>query len=942
MKVNFAKFDGSLPYASELYGVYQPLLGWKSARLSRRFGTAGGDLNRSLAAALTEKMRPSYSVPPAPALPGEGAEAGAGPGGAGGAVAEGEAGGVSVSARWVDPADAPGADPRAAADPVITIEPGSPVPAVTSALPGVLDGVVARELVARLQKEDLTEPAVWDRLVGPEGLAELLRTAATKISQGGVVVHAGGAGPSGAPDLSGKAALAARESQIAGTLRQLQQTGRYDVLHAMFAAGAHQVDVPAVAALAALLGVGPAGSPGARENGGAAVALPEASLSPLGVVHLFRQYFFEFDSFLGPPVQHIWLSPGASVELIEISTRRTLTERTTESSLETTDRSEQESRTEDELSSSVREENQSSTKFGVSLDVTTDGKLGVFNTQATARTSYDAEDSRKTAKEQTHKQLRQQTIKLSSEIKRSFRSTFKTVVETTDTSSKRYLLQNTTAQLVNYELRRKMRQVGVQVQDIGTQMCWQTYVDRPGDQLGVARLVHIAQPPDTQVQPAQLVPAPEQYQETVEGTHKGPDDDYFDDQLNDLQLYPKYGYEYKGHTNVQWTSSNVAALDIRPAPGGNNVLKLRMRGHSGDDGEMFPYRFTVNYGPTAAYIAQIEKENAERLKEVDQEKERVAKEAFYKAAQERVKLASAIGPRRFEDLREEERVVVYRDLVRQLFRGTGLDSLGAQTQHVMAELVQSLFDVDKMLYFVAPEWWVPNRLAVRENLGFSSDTEREEFERSTVVGWGGTNTADDYYITADSAPARLGSSLGWLLQLDGDNLRNAFLNAPWVKAVVPIRQGREFDALEWLTNVGVEGTDGLDDLYAEAIPGERGRMLIALQRYQWKDPALAARYRELTVDRLTVHDAIRYLAVVISGEWEKSRVKVSERLPDGTPVNYLPADKVYERGFDPLDKGFEASGAVPFQVFDQWIEIMPTDQIVATEVRYDPKTGTQL
>ncbi|MGE7388408.1 hypothetical protein ACQKM2_23360 [Streptomyces sp. NPDC004126] len=900
MKVNFAKFQGSLPYASELYGVYQPLLGWRSARLAERFAATGPAMRRSLAAALTENMRPSYTVAPASA---------------------------------------------AAAAPALTIEPGAPVPSVASALPGTVDSVVARELLARIKRADLTDPAVWDRFVGPgpDGLAALLRIAEQRIAQGGVIVHAASDGPQAAGADSASLA-AAQESRVAGTLKNLQAAGRYDVLHAMFATGGHRVDVREVDALAGLLGGGPPGSPGARGPAAVGAGLPEASLSPLGVVHLFRQYFFEFDSFLGPPVQHIWLSPGASVELIEVSTRRTLTERTTEASEETTRRDEQESRSEDELSASVSEENQSSSKFGVSLEASTSGKLGVFNTQATARTSYDSSEARKTAKEQTHKQLRQQTIKLSTEIKRSFRSTFKTVVETTDTSSKRYLLQNTTDKLVNYELRRKMRQVGVQVQEIGTQLCWQTYIDRPGDELGVAELVHVAQPPQGQVQPAQLVPMPEQYQETVEGTYKGPDDDYFDDALADLLLYPKYGYEYKSHTNVQWLSSNVADLRISPFAAGSNRLRLRIAGHSGDDGEMFPYRFTVDYGPTAAYVEQVNKVNAERLKEVDQEKERLAKEAFFKAAQERVKLAAGIGPRRFEDLREEERIIVYRHLIRQLFKGKGLSGISSQTQHVMAELVQAFFDVDRMLYFVAPEWWVPNKLAVKEDLGFEgSGTTEKEFEKSTVVGWGGTgNTGEDYYITADSRPARLGSSLGWLLQLDGDNLRNAFLNAPWVKAVVPIRQGHEFEALDWLTNAGVEGTDGLDALYAESVPGERGRMLLVLKRYAWRDPELGARYRDLPADALTVHDAVRYLAVVVGGDWQKSRTKVSDRLPDGTPVNYLPTDKVYERGFDPLGEGFQADGTEPFQVFDQWIEVMPTDQIVATEVRYDPKTGMQL
>jgi len=39
-----------------------------------------------------------------------------------------------------------------------------------------------------------------------------------------------------------------------------------------------------------------------------------------------------------------------------------------------------------------------------------------------------------------------------------------------------------------------MRQVAVQVQDIGSYLCWQIYVDRPGESLGVAKLMHIAKP----------------------------------------------------------------------------------------------------------------------------------------------------------------------------------------------------------------------------------------------------------------------------------------------------------------------------------------------------------------------------------------------------------------------------------------------------------------
>jgi|SRR5438034_550675 len=93
----------------------------------------------------------------------------------------------------------------------------------------------------------------------------------------------------------------------------------------------------------------------------------------------------------------------------------------------------------------------------------------------------------------------------------------------------------------------------------------------------------------------------------------------------------------------------------------------------------------------------------------------------------------------------------------------------------------------------------------------SCTPEQREKSPSATVGWGGINDTDrdNYYITEDSQPAKLGSSLGWLMQLDGDNMRNAFLNAPWVKAVIPIRPGKEKAAINWLK--GVEGMNGITD-----------------------------------------------------------------------------------------------------------------------------------
>ena len=303
-----------------------------------------------------------------------------------------------------------------------------------------------------------------------------------------------------------------------------------------------------------------------------------------------------------------------------------------------------------------------------------------------------------------------------------------------------------------------------------------------------------------------------------------------------------------------------------------------------------------------------------------------------------------------------------------------------RTRHVVAELLNTIFDVDKMLYFVAPEWWRPRLHHSHQSLGglrkdptaeASSPAETGSGVAVTSIGnlgtlasvgniftevkaeatknivtkaflhvedtqiapmdtvtWGGTgeHREDNYYITEDSRPAKLGSSLGWLLQLDGDNLRNAFLNAPWVKAVIPIRPGKERAAMNWLQRLHVEGADGLDDQYV-APPAE-------LAQIPHSGPFV------------TIRDAINHLCDVVAKKHEDS-LKVDrypkDEINDDNRVSATPVEKVYEHGFYPLQGGFRAvPGEEPFEVFDQWVEVLPTDQMVPVEVAYDPKTGRQV
>ena len=71
-----------------------------------------------------------------------------------------------------------------------------------------------------------------------------------------------------------------------------------------------------------------------------------------------------------------------------------------------------------------------------------------------------------------------------------------------------------------------------------------------------------------------------------------------------------------------------------------------------------------------------------------------------------------------------------------------------------------------------------------------------------------------------------------------------------------------------------------------------------------------------------------------------TQVEISDpQLLDENTVTATPIDRVYEHGFFPLEKSFRADVGEDYEIFDQWLEILPTDQIVPVEVEYDPKTG---
>lgn len=943
------QYSGVLPYSSELFGVYQPLLGWKSKRTEDRFGKGlrqdRAQLIRSLAATISPVVTLKY----------------------------GDSGQVTID-----------------------IGAGQPVDGALRSF----DSLVLEKIGESLPSYAQYDPSIWSTRINPDLLDTILkkevvgrytRAFAQLRDLNSARFRADARGPNvsvgGAPGLETAAfeKYIHYESQVAGMLLLLVQERRHDVLKDIFYVSRNNTE--RAHALSKLLDGADASTAYLdleHLDPTDAAQLQSVALSPISVVHLFRQYFFEMDTFLGTPERHVWLSPGSSVELIEVHTRKTTVERTLETTLDVLTKSEKDTTTQDELSEAVKEDNSTDIKAGASVTAS------YASVQATA--SFDYASSQKLARETTHKRMREQTDKLSSEIRKNFKSTFKSVTEVREESSAKHVLANNTNALLNYELRRKMRQVGVQVQDIGTYLCWQTYVDDPGASLGLSKLVHLAKPAQLDAIPhPEELPTLQPFQEekmvtipfiSVDGTDadsegevyvngiESDDSEFLGSQERIRSVFPqefvcpKLDHEL---TNIEFDPQGKPVIVSRSSgivnapPKANFMLNLDSADFQGQNSVQV--KLILHWSPLASANQEIDVKN----KALQDKFNAAEKEAFEKAAietlKERVDEVSKLKARESSDLRDEERIVIYRKLIQEMLQNK-IAMPDDRTRHVVAELINSIFDVDKMLYFVSPEWWRPRLHRSGQQLKVTAEPVigpivstgalgvslqngvlaaashsvlnwTAPFSQWSTVGWGGVDdaTRDNYYITSESEPAKMGSSLGWLLQLDGDSMRNAFLNAPWVKAVIPIRPGREEAAIAWLK--GVEGMNGITDdvIYHASDPNEvdiNGQ------------PLEGQKLIDVLVD-LANKIKRKHQEGIQTGQFPKSDEVLDPALADpGNTVTATPVDRVYEHGFFPLKGSFRANVGKNYEIFDQWVEILPTDQIVPVEVTYDPKTGRQL
>ena len=881
--LDLTPYSGVLPYASELTGTFQPMIGWKGSRSSGRFEAAAARDQRKLLDRFAEQFQARVEM-----------------------------------AAFAEPGSIGLPDP-------FNIDIGT--------VPSRLRMQGGRMLLAAIAERLPTDPppgTAWKDFINKDLLSSLIEMIETRLE---AMLKRSGRNFEAIERIRG---VAESESRLAAALLNLVENEEHEILQSIFYFAdsqkqiARRLDDLRAGKDRIIPGIDPTDSD--QLSGGV--------ISPLGIIHLYRQYFFELDTFLGSPVHHIWLAPGATVELYEIHTRKEVSERLLSRLTETVRTSEQITMVRDELSDEMKEDSSNDLSLGASVTAS------YPKVEATA--TFDMSRTQERSREQLHKQTREQSSKIAASIRSNYQSTFRSTTEFTDTSSVKHIFSNPGNDLQNYELRRKMRQVAIQLQDIGTFLSWQSYVDDPGRELGVAQLVHVAKPASFDTIPDPDLPARhEAFAETdkaltipflpVGGGADNRGEVYRDGvEENDEETWgslERIQADFPQTVTCAKPNHELAAVELRPT----DAVQLSVRSLQNESGSASKATFTVhldlvsfngqpqlnvpvvfhwvpNANANAEIDATIKKIETNRTNAMRAEVEK----AFIGAVRERATAVSKILHRPSADLREEERIVVYRRLIQDMLMNK-LRMPDDRTRHIAAEVINSIFDVEKMLYYVAPEWWRPRLHQSQQE--FASGAAGGTLP---LVGWGGTREVgrDNYMITEESEPARLGSSLGWLLQLDGDNMRNAFLNAPWVKAVIPIRPGQEATALKWLTSVEVEGADGLDATYS----GDDSEKTLDGTPY----------------NDLTILEVLYDLAERIKQKHAAAEKVTEYDLGDNNSVHARPIDRVFEYGFNPLQGGFSLPDDDKFPIVDQWVEILPTDQIVPVKVAYDPITGRQI
>lgn len=514
----------------------------------------------------------------------------------------------------------------------------------------------------------------------------------------------------------------------------------------------------------------------------------EEALSPIGIAHFFRQLFFHKEEGVGPIEQAFTIAPLETLEVAHETVHHQIHEEEMEFGSEEVSQQAQETKQTDELSEKVSQMNQRDTSAAISLSA--GYSTPVWSGGGSA--SFDMKSSSQRSREQTSRRLKEVTTSSSQRITKTFKLRTREVNELTTTATTRRTIKNEKDHPVSYGLRRVLRKAHVKVQYMGPRLVWQLYIREPGAGLARSRFVHFREaekiaPPDL---PPGMREMPKggtdtgQAQVSLENRSDGwyatlnipvPPDRI----IKSVVIDSVVDLEGGGKDDKAPAPINGQGLPAGNYDPNTRIYSISLKVKPGDS-RAIQVDYTYTYGPSPAVIEEWETERKKRVQQLTQE----LLEKQFERQKQLITEKSKIRPRPSANLRREERYEVLNRMVSTLY-GRETENT-SEISPLMIEYFHRYFDIEGMFTYTHPSWWKPRYTP-----------------RNTAL------PRESYEITAESEPAPMGSSLGWLIQLDGDTRRNEFLNSPWVRVCVPFRPNREGEAIEWLAK-HVEGDIGYD------------------------------------------------------------------------------------------------------------------------------------
>jgi hypothetical protein len=456
-----------------------------------------------------------------------------------------------------------------------------------------------------------------------------------------------------------------------------------------------------------------------------------------------------------------------------------------ETGIETTSESVVEEKNLEEVSDKVSSMIQRDSTASMSANAS--GSVGVWEVGANASANFNISTQR--SSEATSRRMKELNKRASERITKTFSIRTKDTTDLTTTNLQRRVIQNNTTSPVSYGLRRVFRRVKVKVQDLGPKLVWQIYVPNPGEGLARSKFMHFREADPIAIPdiPPGVRPRPQGGTDT--GTtssdilwdqqrqkyyvciviNTGSDREIKSvtiDSITDLEGGGKDDYAPSPENGEHWGDSfdpatRTFTVNIAVLPG---------------DAWSVSINYTYSWDPSADTMAAWESEVAIARQNLQQQ----ALNEQFERQKQLITQKSKIPKRPANDLRKEERYEVMNRMISMLFQ-QHIDS--SQPTPLEIEYFHKYFEIDSMFTYTHPSWW-------RARYGGGTGFSRPEYE-----------------ITAESDPAMLGSSLGWFLQMDGDDRRNEFINSPWVRVCLPIKPGLERQAIDWLAK-HIEGEHG--------------------------------------------------------------------------------------------------------------------------------------